>query len=82
MATRQIRGTSIANRLTKLLSVLGLGLILSASGPSCGVYAQGAGCSEHCKAAFGACYKSTANRAACEMQFQRCLEGCIMAKKG
>ena len=66
----------------KVMAALGLGLLLSASGPSCGVYAQGNNCAENCKAAFGACYKSTANRAACEMQYQRCLEGCIIAKRG
>ena len=54
-----------------------LAAVLSASGPSCGVMAQGSGCADSCRAAFGACYKSTANRAACEMQLQHCLEGCL-----
>ena len=59
-----------------------LALLLPASGPWCQVFPQGAGCSDACKAAFGACYKSTANRAACEQQMQRCLEGCIVSKRG
>ena len=68
--------------LGKLAVALLLAGLLTASGPSCGVQAQGSGCSDACKAAFGACYKSTANRAACEMQLQRCLEGCLMSKRG
>lgn len=68
---------SMGKKISKTVGVLALGLLLSASGPSCGVYAQGGGCSEGCKASFGACYKSTANRAACEAQLQRCLEGCL-----
>ncbi len=68
--------------LTRLLSAMALGALLSASGPTCGVLAQGTGCSDQCRAAFGACYKATANRAACEMQLQRCLDGCHAAKRG
>ncbi len=55
-------------------------LFMSAGAPTCAV-AQ-AGCSEQCKAAYGSCYKATANRAACEAQLQRCLQGCIAGKKG
>ena len=69
-------------RIAKAAGALLLAVLLSASGPSCGVYAQGSSCSDGCKAAFGACYKSTANRAACEMQLQRCLESCLMSKRG
>ena len=72
------RTTSIA----KAMAVVVLALAVSASAPGCGVLAQGAGCTEACKAAFGSCYKSTANRAACETQMQRCLEGCIQSKRG
>lgn len=60
-----------------ILTVLAAG----ASVPTCAVNAQGAGCSESCKAAFGACYKSTANRAACEAQLQRCLENCLASRR-
>ena len=71
-----------AKSLAKTTGALILALLVSASGPGCGVLAQGMGCSEACKAAFGSCYKSTANRAACEAQLQRCLEGCIHSKRG
>jgi hypothetical protein len=54
------------------LTTLGIG----ASVPTCSVYAQGAGCADGCRAAYGSCYKSTANRGACEAQLQRCLQGC------
>ena len=66
----------------KAAGALALALCLQASAPGCAVLAQGAGCSEACKAAFGSCYKSTANRAACEAQMLRCLEGCILSKRG
>lgn len=76
------RYLTVRKKLMKPLLASLLALLLSASGPSCGVYAQGAGCTDSCKAAFGACYKSTANRGACEMHLQRCLEGCLMSKRG
>jgi hypothetical protein len=38
-------------------------------------------CTNSCKAAFGACYKHTANRSACEAQLQRCLQGCLTFRK-
>ncbi len=69
-------------RIVKACTAVLLALMLSASGPTCGVQAQGSGCSDNCKAAFGACYKSTANRAYCEMQLQRCLDGCLSSKRG
>ena len=67
---------------SKACAAVLLALLLSASGPWCQVFAQGAGCSDACKAAFGACYKSTANRAMCEQQMQHCLESCIISKRG
>lgn len=73
---------AIGRRAFKACTAVGLALLLSASGSNCGVYAQGSGCSDNCKAAFGACYKSTANRAFCEMQLQRCLDGCLSSKRG
>jgi hypothetical protein len=56
-------------------------LFVGASSPSCSVQAQ-AGCSGDCKSAFGACYRATSNRSACEAQMQRCLQGCIASKRG
>jgi hypothetical protein len=73
---------NVPNGLSRLLSAVALGALLSASGPTCGVFAQSTGCSDQCRAAFGACYKATANRAACETQLQRCLDGCHAAKRG
>jgi hypothetical protein len=73
---------SITRTLGKASAALALAVALTASGPMCGVTAQGAGCSENCRAAFGACYKATANRAACELQLQRCLEQCHASKRG
>jgi hypothetical protein len=52
-----------------------------AAQPICTAQAQG-GCAAECRAAYGSCYKSTANRAACENQMQRCLQGCIASKRG
>ena len=66
----------------RIIGALVLALLLSASGPWGRPQAQGTGCTEQCKAAFGACYKSTANRAVCEQQMQRCLERCIQSKHG
>jgi hypothetical protein len=73
---------AMGRRIAKAGPAVLLALLLSASGPPCVVQAQGSGCSEACKAAFGACYKSTANRNYCEMQLQRCLEGCLSSKRG
>jgi hypothetical protein len=69
-------------RMHRMLGAVLLGVVLSASGPTCGSVAQGTGCSDNCRAAFGACYKATANRAACELQLQRCLDNCHAAKRG
>jgi hypothetical protein len=38
-------------------------------------------CSTGCKAAYGSCYKSTHDRAKCQVQLQHCLEGCIRGKR-
>lgn len=38
-------------------------------------------CSASCRAAYGSCYKSTQDRARCQAQLQRCLEGCIRSKR-
>ncbi len=47
---------------------------------TCSASAQGAppnpACADSCKAAYGACYKSTANRDGCMAQLRRCLQGC------
>lgn len=60
-----------------LAAVLALGLVLTGDGLGlCSANAQG-GCASECRAAFGDCYKSTNNRAACEAQMQRCMQGCI-----
>lgn len=44
------------------------------------VHAQNA-CSSGCRAAYGACYKSTHDRSRCQVQLQRCLEGCIRSRE-
>jgi hypothetical protein len=38
-------------------------------------------CSSGCRAAYGACYKSTHDRSRCQVQLQRCLEGCIRSRE-
>jgi hypothetical protein len=73
--------SAAVNSLSKAVAAVALAVLLSASGPSCGVWAQGSGCADGCKAAFGACYKSTANRAACEMQLQHCLDNCLTSRR-
>jgi hypothetical protein len=62
-------------------TVAALMLLVGAAAPSCSLSAQ-AGCAGECRAAYGACYRSTSNRAACEAQMQRCLQGCIASKRG
>jgi hypothetical protein len=47
--------------------------------PICGLRASS--CSDGCKAAYGSCYKSSQDRAKCQAQLQRCLEGCIRGKR-
>ena len=54
-------------------------LMLLVGGSTLPCSAQGS-CSDSCRAAFGACYKNTSNRAACEGQLQRCLQGCLGSK--
>jgi hypothetical protein len=63
------------------LAAVAVMLVGSAVAPSC-VQAQGSGCVDNCRASFGACYKATSNRAACEGQLQRCMQGCIASKRG
>jgi len=47
--------------------------------PVCGLRA--ASCADGCRAAYGSCYKSTQDRAKCQAQLQRCLEGCIRSRR-
>ena len=54
-------------------------LMLLVGGSTLPCSAQGS-CSDSCRAAFGACYKNTSNRAACESQLHRCLQGCLGSK--
>ena len=63
-----------------LTAIVLTALVIGTAAPSCAI-AQGSGCSDSCKAAYGACYKSTNNRAACEGQLQRCLQGCLAHKR-
>ena len=69
-------GRQIAITLGALL----LAFTLAVLAPSHTVNAQNA-CSAGCKAAYGACYKSSQDRARCQAQLQRCLEGCIRSKR-
>ncbi len=69
-----IRSLGIATAAATLM------LLVGAATPSCSVSAQ-AGCAGECRAAYGACYRATSNRAACEAQMQRCLQGCIASKR-
>lgn len=73
---------TLAKTATRTLTALLLGIALTASGPLCSGQAQGMSCSDNCRAAFGACYKATANRTACELQLLHCLEACHMSKRG
>jgi hypothetical protein len=70
------------SKIAAVVATLALSGVLSASGPSCAVLAQGASCSANCNAAYGACYKASQNRAACEQALQRCLQGCISNPRG
>ena len=67
---------SITVASAALVVVLALGGILLM--PTCGVRASS--CSDGCKAAYGSCYKSSQDRAKCQAQLQRCLEGCIRGR--
>jgi hypothetical protein len=61
-------------------AALCLGLTLAVAfwaGPAA---AQNA-CSSGCRTAYGACYKSTHDRSRCQVQLQRCLEGCIRSRE-
>jgi hypothetical protein len=63
------------------IAVIAAGLMLLTGGSSVPCSAQGS-CSEGCRSAFAACYRSTSNRSACEGQLQRCLQGCLASKGG
>lgn len=66
-----------------LVSALAAAVLLSFVGAStapCPVSAQGT-CSDTCKSAYGTCYRTTSNRAGCEAEYQRCLQGCISSKR-
>ena len=58
-----------------------LALAVAALLPFCAVSARGSSCSAGCKAAYGNCYKTSQDRAKCQAQLQRCLEGCIRSKR-
>jgi hypothetical protein len=60
-------------------ALLGLALVAGVGGWPAGAEAQNA-CSSGCRAAYGACYKSTHDRSRCQVQLQRCLEGCIRSR--
>jgi hypothetical protein len=66
-----------------LLAACALLLALSGMGPLglCAPARAQNACSSGCKAAYGNCYKSTHERAKCQAQLQRCLEGCIRGKR-
>ena len=58
-----------------LILVAGLDGILSPAQPK----AQNS-CRATCWEGYGACYKSTTNRARCQAHLQRCLNGCIRSR--
>jgi hypothetical protein len=49
--------------------------------PWCAAPVQANSCTANCRAAYGSCYKSSQDRARCQAQLQRCLEGCIRSKR-
>jgi hypothetical protein len=60
----------------------GLAMVLAGSAVApCDVRAQDGGCVTGCRSAYADCYRSTSNRAACEAQMQRCMQGCISSKR-
>ena len=81
MAHIRTRTTRIIKAAGKIAAAVMLAVLVSASGPGCKVFAQGATCGDQCRAAFGACYKATANRSTCEQLMQRCLERCIQTRR-
>ena len=48
--------------------------------PGSGACAEGS-CSSACRASYGNCYKTSQDRAKCQAQLQRCLEGCIQRRR-
>jgi hypothetical protein len=69
--------SSITVASAALFLVVALAAILLM--PTCGLRASS--CSAGCKAAYGSCYKSSQDRAKCQMLLQRCLEGCIRSRR-
>jgi hypothetical protein len=61
-------------------ALLGLSLLAGWGAWPASAQAQNA-CSSGCRAAYGACYKSTHDRSRCQVQLQRCLEGCIRSRE-
>jgi len=56
-------------------------VLLLAAVPLAGPAAAQNACSSGCRTAYGACYKSTHDRSRCQVQLQRCLEGCIRSRE-
>jgi hypothetical protein len=75
-------GQTLPRRCLRLAALL-LGCQIAAAVAVCSspAVAQNA-CSSGCRAAYGACYKSTHDRSRCQAQLQRCLEGCIRSRHG
>ena len=70
-------------RRTMLIATAGRVLAVALTAltmPPCLVRAE-ASCSTGSKAAYGACYKHSLDRTKCQVQLQRCLEGCICSKR-
>jgi len=61
-------------------ALLGLSFLAALGVWPARAHAQNA-CSSGCRAAYGACYKSTHDRSRCQVQLQRCLEGCIRSRE-
>jgi hypothetical protein len=73
-------GTTGPAQLPGRRAALWLGLTLAAACWAWPVAAEN-GCSSGCRSAYGACYKSTHDRSRCQVQLQRCLEGCIRSRE-
>ncbi len=65
------RHIAIASAALLLAGVLLGGMVSSASSNN------KESCSAACRTSYGACYKKSQDRAKCQSQLQRCLEGCI-----
>ena len=60
-----------------LLFAVTLGVALVQGRAAC---AEGS-CSSSCRASYGNCYKKSQDRAKCQAQLQRCLDGCIQRRR-